>query len=106
MVPPHIAAGVNLNLPVIGPILRRGGAFFMRRSFKANALYSAVFTEYVSQLVGEGFSLEYFIEGGRSRTGRLLAPERRHDRDDRQGLSCARRAGRWCSSRCTSATRS
>jgi glycerol-3-phosphate O-acyltransferase len=71
---PHIAAGVNLNLPVIGPILRRGGAFFLRRSFKANALYSTVFSEYVSQLFVRGVSLEYFIEGGRSRTGRLLAP--------------------------------
>ncbi|MFN3843885.1 MAG: glycerol-3-phosphate 1-O-acyltransferase PlsB [Rehaibacterium terrae] len=75
IVPPHIAAGVNLNLPVIGPILRRGGAFFLRRSFRANALYSAVFSEYVAQLLGEGFSLEYFIEGGRSRTGRLLEPK-------------------------------
>jgi glycerol-3-phosphate O-acyltransferase len=71
---PHIAAGVNLNLPVIGPILRRGGAFFLRRSFKANALYSIVFSEYVSQLFARGVSMEYFIEGGRSRTGRLLAP--------------------------------
>jgi glycerol-3-phosphate O-acyltransferase len=75
VVPPHIAAGVNLNLPIIGSVLRRGGAFFMRRSFKSNALYSSVFTEYLSQLVGEGFSLEYFIEGGRSRTGRLMPPK-------------------------------
>jgi glycerol-3-phosphate O-acyltransferase len=75
VVPPHIAAGVNLNLPVVGPILRRGGAFFLRRSFKANALYSAVFSEYVATLVGKGVSIEYFIEGGRSRTGRLLAPK-------------------------------
>jgi glycerol-3-phosphate O-acyltransferase len=74
LVPPHIAAGVNLNLPIVGPILRRGGAFFLRRSFKANALYSAVFSEYVSQLFARGVSLEYFIEGGRSRTGRLLEP--------------------------------
>jgi glycerol-3-phosphate O-acyltransferase len=75
VVPPHIAAGINLNLPVIGSVLRRGGAFFLRRSFKANALYSAVFSEYVAQLASEGFSIEYFIEGGRSRTGRLLAPK-------------------------------
>ena len=75
IVPPHIVAGVNLNMPVIGPILRRGGAFFIRRSIRGNALYAAVLGEYVSQLVGEGFSLEYFIEGGRSRTGRLLAPK-------------------------------
>ena len=75
IVPPHIAAGVNLNLPVVGSILRRGGAFFLRRSFKANALYSAVFSEYVATLIGRGISIEYFIEGGRSRTGRLLAPK-------------------------------
>ena len=75
IVPPHIVAGVNLNMPVIGPILRRGGAFFIRRSIRGNALYAAVLSEYVSQLVGEGFSLEYFIEGGRSRTGRLMAPK-------------------------------
>jgi len=75
IVPPHIAAGVNLNLPIVGSILRRGGAFFLRRSFKANPLYSAVFSEYVASLVGQGVSIEYFIEGGRSRTGRLLAPK-------------------------------
>lgn len=74
LVVPHIAAGVNLNLPLVGPLLRRGGAFFLRRSFKANALYSAVFGEYVSMLLDKGVSIEYFIEGGRSRTGRLLQP--------------------------------
>jgi glycerol-3-phosphate O-acyltransferase len=74
IVPPHIAAGVNLNLPVVGPLLRRGGAFFLRRSFKSNALYAAVFNEYVSELIARGFSIEYFVEGGRSRTGRLLQP--------------------------------
>jgi glycerol-3-phosphate O-acyltransferase len=72
VVPPHIAAGVNLNLPVLGSFLRRGGAFFLRRSFKANVLYSTVFSEYVTQLFARGVSMEYFIEGGRSRTGRLL----------------------------------
>lgn len=75
IVPPHIAAGINLNLPVVGTLLRKGGAFFMRRSFRGNPLYSAVFTEYVAQLVSGGYSLEYFIEGGRSRTGRLLPPK-------------------------------
>lgn len=74
IVPPHIAAGVNLNLPVLGSLLRKGGAFFLRRSFRANALYSAVFSEYVTQLFQRGVSMEYFIEGGRSRTGRLLEP--------------------------------
>ncbi len=74
VVVPHIAAGVNLNLPVVGSILRRGGAFFLRRSFKGNALYSVVFNEYLAQLIDRGVPIEYFIEGGRSRTGRLLAP--------------------------------
>jgi glycerol-3-phosphate O-acyltransferase len=74
VVVPHIAAGVNLNLPVIGPILRRGGAFFMRRSFTGNPLYSVVFKEYMAQLIDRGVPIEYFTEGTRSRTGRLMAP--------------------------------
>ena len=72
---PHIAAGINLNLPVIGRILRRGGAFFLRRSFKGNALYSTVFNAYLRVMLNRGFPVEYFIEGGRSRTGRLLQPK-------------------------------
>ncbi|MGM0563734.1 MAG: glycerol-3-phosphate 1-O-acyltransferase PlsB [Pseudomonadota bacterium] len=72
LVPPHIAAGINLNLPVVGPILRGGGAFFMRRSFKDNPLYQAVFTEYLHANFVRGVSVEYFVEGGRSRTGRML----------------------------------
>ncbi len=75
IVAPHIFAGINLNLPVVGTVLRKGGAFFARRSFKGNALYSAVFREYMAQLVAGGYSIEYFIEGGRSRTGRLLQPK-------------------------------
>jgi glycerol-3-phosphate O-acyltransferase len=72
---PHIAAGINLNMPVIGSFLRRGGAFFLRRSFGGNALYAAVFTRYLGAMMARGHSLEYFIEGGRSRTGRLLQPK-------------------------------
>ena len=74
LMPPHIAAGENLNLPVVGPLLRRGGAFFMRRSFADDPLYAAVFSEYLYQVLRRGHSVEYFIEGGRSRTGRLLRP--------------------------------
>ena len=74
LTPPHIAAGKNLNLPLIGPLLRRGGAFFMRRSFQGDALYKAVFDEYLHQMFTKGYSVEYFIEGGRSRTGRTLPP--------------------------------
>jgi glycerol-3-phosphate O-acyltransferase len=71
---PHVAAGVNLDLPVIGRFLRKGGAFFLRRSFKGHALYAAVFTKYLGFMMARGHPLEYFIEGGRSRTGRLLSP--------------------------------
>ncbi|MDN3615495.1 glycerol-3-phosphate 1-O-acyltransferase PlsB [Vibrio gallaecicus] len=72
MVPPHIAAGINLNFFPAGPIFRRGGAFFIRRSFKGNKLYSTIFREYLAELFTKGYSVEYFSEGGRSRTGRLL----------------------------------
>jgi glycerol-3-phosphate O-acyltransferase len=71
---PHVAAGINLNLPVIGRFLRKGGAFFLRRTFKGDAVYAAVFAQYLGIMMARGHSLEYFIEGGRSRTGRLLAP--------------------------------
>lgn len=72
---PHTAAGVNLNFWPIGTLFRRGGAFFIRRSFAGNKLYSAVFSEYVSFLLTNGYSMCFYIEGGRSRTGRLLQPK-------------------------------
>ncbi|MDG6894985.1 glycerol-3-phosphate 1-O-acyltransferase PlsB [Volucribacter amazonae] len=73
--PPHIAAGINLNFWPVGGMFRRGGAFFIRRSFKGNRLYATIFREYLAELFHRGYSVEYFIEGGRSRTGRLLAPK-------------------------------
>ncbi len=69
---PHIAAGDNLNLPVLGGFLRRGGAFFMRRSFRDDPVYTAVFNEYLYQVYRRGHCVEFFPEGGRTRTGRLL----------------------------------
>ncbi len=69
---PHIAAGDNLNLPMLGNFLRGSGAFFMRRSFREDPLYSAIFSEYVHKLLYKGHCIEFFPEGGRSRTGRLL----------------------------------
>jgi len=75
LVPPHIAAGINMNFWPIGSSLRRAGAFFLRRSFSGNKLYSAVFNGYLNVLFNKGYSMEYFPEGGRSRTGRLLQPK-------------------------------
>jgi len=75
LVPPHIAAGINLNFWPAGPIFRHLGAFFIRRTFKGNKLYSTVFREYLGELFSRGYSVEYFVEGGRSRTGRLLDPK-------------------------------
>ena len=72
---PHIAAGVNLDLPLVGPLLRKGGAFFMRRSFRGSPLYTAVFMKYMGAIMARGHPIQYFIEGGRSRTGRSLAPK-------------------------------
>jgi glycerol-3-phosphate O-acyltransferase len=75
LVPPHVAAGVNLNLPIVGRFVRKGGGFFLRRSFRSQKLYSAVFHEYLARILSNGTSIEYFIEGTRSRTGRLLQPK-------------------------------
>ena len=72
---PHIAAGVNLSFFPAGPVLRRGGAFFLRRSFAGNKLYSAVFSNYVDFLLTNGHPVEFFHEGGRSRIGKLLPPK-------------------------------
>lgn len=75
LTPPHVAAGDNLDLPVLGRILRGGGGFFLRRSFKGDPLYATVFAEYLHRMLARGFPLEYFIEGGRSRSGRMLPPK-------------------------------
>ena len=72
---PHIAAGINLNLPIVGRLLRHCGAFFIRRQFRDKPLYKATLEGYVMQMCQEGFAIEYFIEGGRSRTGLLLQPK-------------------------------
>lgn len=75
LVPPHVAAGINLNLPLVGRLVRKGGGFYLRRSFRSQKLYAAVFNEYFSRILAQGTSVEYFIEGTRSRTGRLLHPK-------------------------------
>ncbi len=74
LVPPHIAAGSNLTFWPMGPIFRLSGAFFLRRSFRGQAVYAACFRAYVRKLLRDGNWIEFFIEGTRSRTGKLLPP--------------------------------
>ena len=74
LVPPQVAAGINLAFWPLGPIFRRAGAFFLRRSFDGDPLYRAVFRSYVQHLIKDGVTQEFFIEGTRSRTGKTLRP--------------------------------
>ncbi len=75
MSPPHIAAGINLSFWPLGPLFRGAGAYFIRRSFDNDPLYKAVFRSYLTFLIREGYTQEFFIEGGRSRTGKILTPK-------------------------------
>jgi glycerol-3-phosphate O-acyltransferase len=75
MTPPHVAAGINLAFWPFGSIARRGGAFFIRRKVKGDRIYTAVLRAYVKHLLRERFPQEFYVEGGRSRTGKLLFPK-------------------------------
>jgi glycerol-3-phosphate O-acyltransferase len=72
--PNHTAGGINMNFFPIGPLIRRTGVFFIRRSFKDNELYKFVLQSYLDYLVENRFPLEWYMEGGRSRSGKLLPP--------------------------------
>ncbi|MFV9671794.1 MAG: 1-acyl-sn-glycerol-3-phosphate acyltransferase, partial [Acidimicrobiia bacterium] len=72
--PNHTAGGINLNFFPIGLLLRRTGIFFIRREFKTNEPYKFVLRQYVDYLLEKRFPLEWYLEGGRSRTGKLRSP--------------------------------
>ena len=72
---PHVASGDNLNMPVIGGILRRVGAFFIKRTYHDLDVYRSVLESYLYEVVNRGNSVEFFIEGTRSRTGWMLHPQ-------------------------------
>lgn len=72
---PQIASGDNLNFFPVGPFIRRCGSYFIRRKIKGDTFYSSLFREYMAMLFESGYATEFFIEGGRSRTGRTLPPK-------------------------------
>ena len=72
--PPHTAGGINMNFFLVGPLLRRAGIFFIRRSFKDNEVYKFVLRQYIDYLIEKRFTLEWYIEGTRSRSGKLMPP--------------------------------
>ena len=72
---PLVAAGKNLSFWPLGPFFRKSGAFFIRRSFRGQKFYTDVFAAYIKTLVSEGHNIEFFIEGGRSRTGKMVLPK-------------------------------
>jgi len=72
--PNHTAGGINLDFFPIGPLLRRTGLFFIRRSFRDNHLYKLVLKAYIDFLIEKRFPMEWYMEGGRSRSGRLGPP--------------------------------
>ncbi|KAL2159496.1 hypothetical protein VTH06DRAFT_2501 [Thermothelomyces fergusii] len=72
---PVVVAGDNLNFPIVGSFLQHAGAMYIRRSFGDDQLYSTLVQTYIDVLLQGGYNLECFIEGGRSRTGKLLPPK-------------------------------
>lgn len=72
---PRVAAGRNLAFWPMGHIFRKSGAFFIRRSFSGATLYLEVFNRYIKALLEEEHPIEFFIEGGRSRNGKLVLPK-------------------------------
>lgn len=72
--PNHTFAGANLSFWPLGPIARRNGNVFIRREFKNDLVYKATLKEYIVYLVDNHLNLEWYIEGGRTRTGKLRPP--------------------------------
>jgi hypothetical protein len=72
---PTVVAGDNLNFPVVGSFLQHAGAMWIRRSFGDDQLYITLVQSYIDTLLQCGYNLECFVEGGRSRTGKLLPPK-------------------------------
>lgn len=72
---PHVIAGENLSFFPLGALFRSFGAIFIKRSFRGDRIFPVLFQAYLTHLFREGYTVEFFIEGGRSRTGKCLPPK-------------------------------
>lgn len=72
---PHVIAGENLSFWPLGPFFRSFGAIFIKRSFSGERLFPTLLSAYLTHLFRQGSTVEFFIEGGRSRTGKCLPPK-------------------------------
>lgn len=77
---PIVVAGDNLQIPIFGFLLRGLGAFFIKRKIdpvvgKKDILYRAVLQTYTQHILEAGHNLEFFVEGGRTRTGKPCMPK-------------------------------
>tara|TARA_R110000787_G_scaffold211663_3_gene321465 strand:- start:4413 stop:6263 length:1851 start_codon:yes stop_codon:yes gene_type:complete len=71
----HILGGNNLGFFPLGTIVRRSGGILIRRSFQDDEVYKMVVREYLAWLASQRLNLEWYMEGGRSRTGKLRPPK-------------------------------
>lgn len=70
----HVMGGLNVSFWPVGPISKRSGTVFIRRKFDGDEIYKWTLREYMRFLIDKRFNLEWYIEGGRSRTGKLRPP--------------------------------
>lgn len=72
---PHTCAGINMNFWPVGTLFRKSGAFYIRRSTQGDQLYKDTLNAYLKSLLSQDYCIEFFIEGTRSRTGKMLKPK-------------------------------
>ncbi len=72
--PNHVIGGLNVSFWPVGPVTRRSSYVFIRRRMRGDDVYKWTLQQYLAYLVRKRFNLEWYIEGGRSRTGKLRPP--------------------------------
>ena len=72
--PNNVLGGANLAIWPFSEIGQRNGIVFIRREFRDDHVYRATLRAYLSHLIEERKNLEWYIEGGRTRTGKLRPP--------------------------------